>query len=86
MDVPPRVSRLSEWIRSWLEYPECVSYFIAVFEQPSLNKESQLMSPAVKVGPGDTNKGIFVRIKRDGPGKGEVRYVFYMRIRMELTL
>ena len=28
---------------------------------------------AVKVGPGDTNKGIFVRIKRPGPGQGEVR-------------
>lgn len=31
------------------------------------------MISAVKVGPGDTNKGIFVRIKRDGPGQGEVR-------------
>lgn len=30
---------------------------------------------AVKVGPGETNKGIYVRIKRDGPGQGEVRLV-----------
>ena len=27
---------------------------------------------AVKVGPGPSNKGIFIRITRDGPGKGEV--------------
>jgi hypothetical protein len=27
---------------------------------------------AVRVGPGSSNKGLFVRITRDGPGKGEV--------------
>ena len=31
---------------------------------------------AVKVGPGPMNKGIFVRLTRDGPGKGEVSLVF----------
>jgi hypothetical protein len=27
---------------------------------------------AVRVGPGPSNQGIFVKINRDGPGKGEV--------------
>ena len=31
---------------------------------------------AVRVGPGPSNKGIFVRINRDGPGKGEVSLEF----------
>lgn len=30
------------------------------------------LTPAVSLGPGPQNKGIFVRILRDGPGKGEV--------------
>jgi len=36
---------------------------------------------AVKVGPGETNKGIYVRIKRDGPGQGEVRLLIAIEIR-----
>jgi len=36
------------------------------------------MIPAVKVGPGETNKGIYVRIKRDGPGQGEVSLLIHL--------
>jgi hypothetical protein len=40
----------------------------------------ELTIAAVKVGPGETNKGIYVRIKRDGPGQGEVRLCTHCRI------
>lgn len=30
-----------------------------------------LLTLAVRLGPGPLNKGVFIRIKRDGPGKGE---------------
>jgi hypothetical protein len=39
----------------------------------------ELTIAAVKVGPGETNKGIYVRIKRDGPGQGEVRAYTYTK-------
>lgn len=66
MDAPPRVLKLPVSIRSLLGFPECVC-------SCSLLGRANVI--AVKVGPGETNKGIYVRIKRDGPGQGEVRLV-----------
>lgn len=41
-------------------------------ELRSIQYDRVTHNPAVRVGPGPSNRGIFVKINRDGPGKGEV--------------
>lgn len=69
MGVRKGGSRLLGWIRLSLKSRECVS---VDFGWTCVDKE--LMGIAIKVGPGPMNQGIFVKIKRDGPGQGEVSH------------
>lgn len=48
---------------------------MSVASRVAPRQRSALTLSAVRVGPGPSNKGIFIRINRDGPGKGEARLV-----------
>lgn len=65
-DVLIRASRRMEWIKSRRECRGCVRGLRS-------RLTTTLMRAAVRVGPGPSNKGIFIRIAREGPGEGEVR-------------
>jgi hypothetical protein len=62
--VRKRESKRTEWIRSLQRFRACVSTLLTL--------RITLSTAAVRVAPGPECKGIFVRINRDGPGKGEV--------------